>query len=93
MHYSSPTEASFTCSVAGRDGVKGQRRGSALKCENERPRSSKGALMDLEIQVGDMKEGQVRHRSSEVVRSYQTVSNKKENRVCRRCKSSSRLSK
>lgn len=49
--------------------------------------------MDLEIQVGDMKEGQVRHQSSEVVHSYKTVSNKKENRVCRRCKSSSRLSK
>ena len=34
LKYSSPTEASFTCSITGRDGVKAQRRGSVLKCEN-----------------------------------------------------------
>lgn len=40
----------------------------------QRPRFSKGALMDLEIQVGDMKEEQVPQQSFEVVSLYKSVS-------------------
>lgn len=38
----------------------------------QRPRSSKGALMDLEIQVGDMKEEQVPRQSFEVLSLYKS---------------------
>lgn len=43
----------------------------------QKPRSSKGAVMDLEIRVGDMKEEQVPQQSFEVLPLYKSESSMK----------------
>lgn len=54
MHYRNLTEPPFSCSDVGEQ----QREGECAEVRKLRLRSSKGTLMDLEIQVGDMKEEQ-----------------------------------
>lgn len=61
--------------LLGSSGVKGRGgKVGGVRKPRQRPRFSKGALMDLEIQVGDMKEEQVPQQSFEVVSLYKSVS-------------------
>lgn len=65
MHYRDPTEAPFSCSLMW--GGAGEGQCDEVQKPMQGPRCSKGALMDPDIQVRDMKGEQVPREGFEVV--------------------------
>lgn len=84
MHYSNPADDPFSCSVMRERWSKGAGEGQCDEVQKpmQGPRSSKGTLMDPDVQVGDMKEEQVPWKSFEVVSLVCPVW--RENKVCTR---------